>query len=203
MILNIDQITSIIINNPGQKLIAKGVDYNKVMRLHLYGEGLSDNMNKIEGYETDDLQKLRAKYARSNKDLFSRLGRPIDKVFSARGGSIYYNLPDSQDKQARAYSLNIRYGFSIRKWIEMFWKAHMLDDPFGIVFMEMLPTRDAILAKRQGKTFVYPTYKSVTGIYDYLPKGSGLEYVVFKVEKAELKNAGIDEDRQIYRGKSF
>lgn len=199
MILDITQITSIILDNPGRDLVKKGVAYNKTLRLHIYGDGLSDYLTKIEGYESADLHNLRAKYARSPRDLYARLGRPIDKAFSARGGSIYYNLPDAQDKRARAFALNVRNGFSIRKWIENFWKPHMLDDPFGIIFMEVLPEQEAKQAIKQGRSAVYPTYKAISSIYDYLPKGAGLEYVVFEVDKSEKKRAGIDEKKQIFR----
>jgi hypothetical protein len=199
MILDQFQIKNIIVNKPNQKLINKGVEYNRLLRFHMYGEGMKDKVMKIEDYETQSLHTLRGKYARSNKDLFARLSRPIDKVFSARGGSIYYQLSDAQDKAARNLSQNVRNGFSIRKWIEAFWKPHMLDDPFGVVFLEILPTTEAIAAKQQGRSFVYPTYKSIGSVYDYLPKGSALEYIVFTVSANEKKQAGLRDEDQVYR----
>lgn len=199
MILSEPQIRDIILNNPGKDLVSKGSQYTKLLRMHIYGEGLDTHLQQIEGFEKDQLKKLRVMYTRSNKDLFARLGRPIDKVFSARGGSIYYNLAETQDKKARSLALDVRDGYSIRKWIEMFWKPHMLDDPAGIIFLEILSRQDAIRAKQQGKSFVYPTYKSITCIYDYLPKGSNLEYVVFNVERDEKRKEGLDENDNIYR----
>lgn len=199
MILQASQIKDIILNNPNRELIRKGVDYNKKLRMHLYGDGLQEEMSKVEGYETEDLHILRKKYARSNKDLFARLGRPIDKVFSARGGSIYFNLSNTQDKQARALSSNVKKGMSIRKWIETTWLAHLKDDPFGLIFMEVLPLQEAIKAKAEGRSVVYPTYKAISGIYDYLPSGPSVEYVVFTVSKQEKALAGIKEDKVVYR----
>ncbi len=199
MILTITDIKDIVLNNPGKKRVQEGVEYSKKLRRHIYGDGLNTHITRIDGFEKDEIRALRAKYARSNKDLFSRLSRPIDKVFSARGGSIYYNLSESQEKQARVYSQDIRNGYSIRKWIEMFWKPHTLDDPFGLIFMELLPTPQAILAKQQGKSFTYPTYKSISNIYDYLPKGNRLEYVIFKVSAAEKKGVGLEDNRIIFR----
>lgn len=199
MILDQQQITSIIIDNPNRALIHAGCQYTKRLRLHLYGDGLDQHINMIEGFEQKWLRDLRVKYTKSNKDLFSRLGRPIDKVFSARGGSVYYNLTDAQDRQARILTSDVRDGYSVRKWIEAFWKPHMLDDPFGMIFLEMLPTQQAMQAKQQGKSFVYPTYKAISSVYDYQPKGSSLEYVVFNVSKEEKRNAGLKEDDQVYR----
>jgi hypothetical protein len=199
MILDIQQITDIIINNPNKDCITRACNQNKKFRLHIYGDGLDTHITQIEGFEKDVLKELRVKYTRSNKDLFARLGRPIDKVFSARGGSIYYNLPDVQDKRARLMATDIRNGYSIRKWVEMYWKPHMLDDPNGIIFLEILTQQQAIQAKQQGRSFVYPTYKAISSIYDYLPKGTSLEYVVFNVSKDEKARAGLKADDSIYR----
>lgn len=199
MILDLTQIKDIILNNPGKDLVNKGVNYTKQLRMHMYGEGLDMHLQQIEGFEKDQLKKLRVMYTRSNKDLFARLGRPIDKVFSARGGSIYYNLAEGLDKKARNLALDVRDGYSVRKWVEMFWKPHLLDDPCGIVFLELLPVQQAAKAKQEGRSFVYPTYKSITCIFDYLPKGSNMEYVVFCVTKEEKRKAGLNPDDQIYR----
>lgn len=201
MILTLPQIKAIIKENPQKDLLGKSVEYSKKLRRHIYGEGLENHVKgmKFEDYEKDKTRELRAKYTRSNKDLFSRLGRPIDKVFSARGGSIYYNLTDTAEKQARQLMQDVTKGYSVRKWIEMFWKPHMLDDPNGIIFMEIMPEQEAILAKQEGRSFVFPTYKSTSTIYDYLPKGNKLEYVVFTVDKKAKKMAGVDETLKVYR----
>jgi hypothetical protein len=199
VILSHEQISSIILDNPGADRVKRGLEYSKKLRRHIYGEGLSKHLSCIHGFENENLQTLRAKYTKSNKDLFSRLGRPIDKIFSARGGSIYYNLGEAQEKRARILSQNVRDGYSIRKWVESFWKPHLLDDPFGVIFMEILPSTGVALAKQQGRSYVYPTYKSITTIFDYLPKGNRLEYIVFEVTATEKAAAGIDEKLTVYR----
>lgn len=199
MILTPEQITNIIINNPNAALVLKGQKYNIEMRRHFYGDRLSDELEAIDGFEKPTLRNLRVKYAKSNKDLMARLSRPLDKIFSARGGSIYYNLPEVQDKKARELVKDVRGGVSVKKWIENTWKAHYLDDPYGLVFMEIAKPQQVALLKQRGKSFVYPTYQSIQGIYDYLPIGSNLEYVVFKLDKNQIKEAGLNPDDQIYR----
>ncbi|MDF2189296.1 hypothetical protein [Paraflavitalea sp. CAU 1676] len=199
MILNQQQIQDIIVGNPNKDLVNKGKAYNKTMRRHVYGEGLEVHLSTIEGYEKEALHKLRVKYTRSNKDLFARIDRPVDKVFSARGGSIYFNLPDELNQRAAALAMDVRDGYSIRKWVEMFWRPHVVDDPYGLVFVEMMSVQNALQARTQGRSFVYPTYKSITCIYDYLPKGQKLDYVVFNVTAAEKREMGLKEDEQIYR----
>lgn len=192
-------IKHIILKNPNKVLVDTGKKYNKEMRKHFYGEHLEASLTTIEGMEKEAMRSLRVKYANSNKDPFSRLSRPIDKVFSARGGSIYYNLPEAQEKKARQLSMDIKGGRSIKKWIESFWRAHYLDDPYGITFMEIAQEKAARLLYAQGKSFVYPTYKSIQCIYDYLPNGSKLEYVVFNVSLADKLTIGFKPEDKIFR----
>jgi hypothetical protein len=129
----------------------------------------------------------------------NRLARPLDKVFSAKGGSVYTNLADAQDKKARALSADIRAGYSIKQWVESFWKPHYLDDPNGFIFMEIAPADVALKLRSTGKNYVYPTYKSVCSVYDYMPSGSSLEYVVFNVDNSEKVAAGLQESDVIFR----
>lgn len=199
MILSYEQIKSIILKNPNKELVVAGKKYNKTLRMHFYGEHLDAELTTIDGFEKESLRSLRVKYAKSNKDLTSRLMRPVDKVFSAKGGSLYYNLPEAQDKRARQLSADIRSGYSVNAWVKDFWKPHYMDDPYGLIFMEIAPTPVAARLKQQGKSFVYPTYKSITSIFDYLPNGSSLEYVVFNVDKNEKVKEGLNPDETIYR----
>jgi hypothetical protein len=188
MILEQNDISNILLNNPSKGLIAQGRKYNTTMRLHLYGEGMDTHLTEIKGFETPVLRELRIKYARNNKDLMARLMRPIDKVFSARGGSIYYKMSETQDKAAMAYASSIKGGKNVKEWVKDYWKPHFIDDPYGIIFMEIDPVGN-----------VYPTYKSITTIYDYQPNGVSLEYVVFEVSKAEKAKAGLKPDDKIFR----
>lgn len=187
MILTPDQIKDILLHNPQKQLVAAGQKDNKTLRMHIYGHNIEADLPTIDGFEVDSMRALRIKYTKSNKDLMSRLGRPIDKIYSATGGSVYYNLPDAQDSRARKLALNVRNGFPLKKWIESYWTPHFKDDPYGMLFMEVI---DKI---------TYPTYKSITSVYDYLPKGSNLEYVVFNTTTEDKKKVGIEPNLVIYR----
>jgi hypothetical protein len=199
MILTESQITEILTTNPGQPRIARGREYSKKLRRHIYGERLEQHLETIEGFERASLKAVRTKYTKSNKDLFSRLGRPLDKVFTARGGSVYYNLSEEGENRARTLTQDVKDGYSIRKWIESFWKPHLLDDPFGIIFLEIASTTEAVRLRQQGKSFVYPTYRSIHEIFDYLPKGNRLEYVIFCLSEDEAKAEGVDPKGDYYR----
>ncbi|UXO94044.1 portal protein [Pseudanabaena phage Pan5] len=190
MILSIEEVQDIILNNPNKELLKTHRDYSKKLRMHLYGTGLKDHLTKIEGLEKPSLKELRAKYARSNKALFAALGRPIDKVFSAKGGSVYLSLSDAQEKQIKDLSGRIRHGQSVRKWLQRFWEPHFRDDPGGIIFMEI--ATGVTIADRSTVPFTFPTYKSSTTIYDYKLAGSRPQYVVFELTKEEIKANKLD-----------
>lgn len=198
MILDPGQIRAILLAE-SPKFINDAVAYSKKMRLHFYGTDLDSAIMQIKGFERDAAKELRVQYAKSNKDLFSRLSRPMDRIFSAKGGSFYYNLSDKEEKEAIAISNNVRSGMSIKKWLEVYWMPHMADDPNGVLFMEILPQREAILAKRQGKSIVYPTYKSSGSVFNYEIRGNKVEWIVLKVSNAEKIAAGIDVKDQVYR----
>lgn len=187
------QLENIVLNNPNADLVNKAKAYNKTMRLHLYGEGMDTHLKTIEGYEKDAQTSLRVAYAKSNKDLFSRLARPIDKVFTARGGSTYYNLGEAQEKQAMLMSMDVREGYNAKKWMETFWKPHFLDDPMGFIFLEI---GDGL---NMPAGLAYPTYKSISTVFDYQPKGTGLDYVAWELTKEDKIRYGIDVKEQVYR----
>lgn len=187
------QITEIINTNPNKDLVVKAKTYAKSLRQHMYGENLKESLPTIQGFEKPSLNDMRVKYAKSNKDLFGRLARPVDKVFSAMGGSIYYNLSDGNDRKAMAICSSLPGGYSVKKWLEFFWKPHFLDDPAGIILIEVGD------GEKIATNVAYPTYKGSATIYDYQPSGSNLEYLVFKLEKQEKKEFGIDVEKEVYR----
>lgn len=201
MILSFEQIKEVILQPDKNqlKLIADGVKYSKEMRRHINGHDIDGIITLIDGKELKKEYDIRKKVTKSNKDISARLSRPIDKVWSAKGGSVYYNLSEAEEKMAIMLSNNISNGYSIQKWLEMFWLPHMLDDPFGIMLMEMLPENEAIKAKQENRAFIYPTYKSINTIYNYKPKGNLFDYIVFTVDDAEKLANGIDKDLKVFR----
>jgi hypothetical protein len=198
MILEASQLSEIVLH-PDTVKINKGSAYSKRLRMHINGANISSFISEIEGFEREPIKKLRIKYAKSNKDLFARLSRPIDKIFSARDGSIYLNLSSDLEKKAISIASNIHNGYSIKKWLEMFWMPHMLDDPFGIIFMEMMKQTDAVIAQQQGRSFVYPVYIPSSNIITYKTKGNKLDYIVLRLTEEEKKQNNFDNKLQYFR----
>lgn len=201
MILSREQLQDIILHNPNANLLSKGQSYAKTLRYHMRGVALEQQLTAVKNFETPSLHDLRVKYSKSNKDIFSRLSRPIDKVFAAskREGSVEFHLSDAQNQTAAQLAANVKDGLSARKWVETYWLPHYLDDPYGIILMELAPAAQALELQQQGKPYAYPTYKASTAIYDYLPKGNRLEYIALHVSKGEKAAASYKEDAKIYR----
>lgn len=199
MILSPTDIVRIIKENPGKQQIASARSASKRLRLHLYGEGLDTHLQEIPGFEAKSMRNVRAKYAKSNKDLFSRLTRPVDKVFTAKGGSSYYNLPDEQERRARQLMQSLPGGTSVRKWIETTWKPHLMDDPGGVLLIELLPREEAIQARDRGEAYAYPTYRSSATIYDYQTTGTRVEWIAFSLTSTDKEYYGIPDKEQAYR----
>lgn len=198
MILSQPQIREIISAKRPQFLQAADT-YSSKMRMHMNGVDIKNSISSITGFERPNVHELRLKYTKSNKDLFSRLSRPLDRVFSAKGGNISYNLPDEQEKRTVSLTNNLVSGITLKKWLEMVWMPHMNDDPNGVIFMEILPEKEAILAMQRGKSVTYPTYKSSASIHNYSISGNRLEWIVFNVGEQEKKMAGMAEKSPVYR----
>jgi hypothetical protein len=199
MILTLPQIEKIVTKNPNQDIILRGRQRSRALRMHMYGEGLSEHLKVIQGFEKQWMRDLRVMYTRTNVDLFERLSRPKDMVWSARGGSIHYNLSETQERRAVDLSVDVVDGYSIREWLENVWATHCDDDPAGVLMMEMLPKKEAVLAKQQGRSFVYPTYKSIFDIFDYQPKGVKLDWICFQLTREEAEELGYMNGEQLFR----
>jgi hypothetical protein len=174
MILDIEQIKKILTSDPNKAVIDFAQQMRRDLVVHVFGDGLSDYITQINTFENDYQYNARKKYGRSNKDIMERLTRPIDKVFSANGGSVFYDLPEKQSQQLKNYLKNTENGLSLRKWIEQYWKPAYLADPMGLVFIEIDEKGEA-----------YPTYKSSNEIKSYKLNGRHIDYVIFNVDKNE------------------
>jgi hypothetical protein len=179
MILDDQLLKAIIKHDPSIALLAEAQKDASLLNAHITGAGLDTIIRSDDYFEDEQKKNLRQKYARSNRDLFARIHRPIDKVFTAKGGSTIYNLPEAQAKRLAAYLATIRNGMSLRRWIKSIALPAYQIDPMGVIFMEL----DAL---RQP----YPTYRSTSDIFRYKLNGRKLEYIIFKLGADDVRLAG-------------
>jgi len=171
-----DEIKQIILTNPNRTMLDAVRAMSRKLRMHIEGDGLQDCIEAMPYFEKPELLAIRKKYARSNQDLFERLFRQRDKVFTAKGGSKMYMLPEVQEKKFRAYLATVKDGMSLEKWIEQIALKAFDVDPMSLTFIELNESGQA-----------YPTYKSTSAIYDYELKGRRPNYVAFSLSQGEIQ----------------
>jgi len=132
--------------------VTKAREYSKDLNALINGVDFADLLIRIEHKEDEAKQKSRRKYARSIKDIFERLLRPIDNVYSATGGVKKY--PDNAEKAIKTIS-SIRDGKTLEKWLQNNWMSLYHTDPNGVIMYEWIDDK------------FYPTYKSIGSIRNY------------------------------------
>ena len=162
MILQLEQIKQFILDPSNGKSIDIARSQHRTLNMHI--NGVDVKVEKIDGYENETQKKLRDKLTRSNKALYQRLLQPVNKIFSSKGGSRYFDMSDTfKDDFTKA-----KYkGYSIKEWIKHYVNK-LFVDPNGLFFIEV---------DQNGKS--YPTYKSINDIHDYFFDGLTCEYVIF------------------------
>ena len=189
MTLDDQQAAKIIIERPNKKKIDAAQKYTQKLLMHIKGVGLDKYIEKIEGYEKQDVINIRKKYAVSNQAMFSRIHRPTDKVFSAKGGSAYYNLGDAQTQEFKDYLGNIVFGYTLKQWLEVFWMPAVAYDPMGLIMIEI-----------NQDNYAYPTYKSIMDIFEIQLTGRNVEYVIFRDDvKVNATEKGAIDGTPVYR----
>lgn len=186
------QIRDIIKFNPNKGLIDKGRAMNDKLMLHLYGNGMDTAIVQCEYFENTDIFGVRKQYSISNKDVFGRLLQQEDMVFTAKGGSSYFGMQEENEKRMHALLADIRYGMSLRKWMQEFARPAYRTDPMGVIFIEIeqLLQVDGVAVNTPK---AYPTYKSIYSVYDYEPNGRRLEYVCFRLPAKDAMSYGVQD----------
>lgn len=189
-----EQIQNIVLNNPNKDRIKQGREMSTKLMLHVYGTGMESALKQWDYFEKKEVYDERKKCAMSNKDVFGRLLQQEDLVFSARGGSSYFSLPDTQEESMNTLLDDVRYNLSLRKWIRNFALPAYRCDPMGVIFIEVEQLMvDASGQMREPKP--YPTYKNIHCIYDYLSTGRKLEYICFQLKVSEALSFGIQDEK--------
>lgn len=183
----LDQIKDRIRKPKKSDIIKAARDYSIKINMHVTGKGLDSHLEQIKNYENTDQLKLRQKYARSNKSLYTTLLRPLDKVFTSKGFAKYYNLQESFEKKFIEILSDVRDNQGLQKWLSSNWKNRKITDPNGIIYIEI--SRDGMSC--------YPTYKSIFSIRDFDNQGNLLNLIIFEPERVKQGNDEIEKVRVI------
>ncbi len=178
-----------IIKKGQPKFIKEAKEKQAVLNVHVNKRGVEEHLQKVEGFENQEQFELRKKFAISNKFMIANLLRPVDKIFTAKGGSKIYNVSGEKTKKELIKKLqDVRYGYSLRKWIQMIQANKFYSDPSGLVFFEV--SKDGL------KT--YPTIKSIQSIRNYSTEGRVVDWVLFEPFK-KYREDGNEMPGEYYR----
>ena len=155
---------------------------HKKLKLHYYGEGVTEYLSKIQNLENDAQIELRKKYAISNSWLVENLLRNVDNAWSAKGGLLSIETNSEEVEETIKENVkNVREGYSHYNYQKEIWFDRFVSDPNGLVFFEV--TED-------GETTI-PTYKAITSIQKMKVSGIRPEYVKFEPTEIDIK---VDEE---------
>ncbi len=156
--------------------------------MHITGKGMIDYLEKLDGYETDAQKALREKLAKSNKSNFAFILRPTDKIFTAKGGAVNYNVAQQKVKAIKDGVSDIADGLDIKTYLKKVVKKQYIIDPNGVLFCDINPEGEV-------ETYVI----SSNEIFWYERKGNMVEAIIFepyiKDEKEHFRVIDGETDR--------
>ena len=117
--------------------ISDARDYSDILNMHITGKDVKKYTEELNNHENAKQKKLREKLLKSNRSLFSFLTRPLDKIFTAKGGSVTYNLSESQIEILKDVVSSVSDNMSIKTFLKKKVKIKYLIDPNGFVMVDV------------------------------------------------------------------
>jgi hypothetical protein len=177
--LEINKIISASESAP--KWVYEAREYNKTLEALVNGKDFTELLIKIEHKEDDKKTIARKRYARSIKDIFEKLLRPTDNIYSATGGS--KNYPKNISSKVLDKLTKMRDDKTLEKWLQINWFRLYHTDPNGIIMFEW------------SKEDFYPVYKNISSIRNYKSNGQKVEWILFEptIENSNIYWRFIDD----------
>ena len=175
MILTNDEVITLIEKGVSDKLTLARRKARKV-NMHITGKGVIDYLWKLDDYETYAQKLLREKLVKSNRSLFSFILRPTDKIFTAKGGNVTYNLPQNQINLLRTNINEVADGLDIKKYLKKVVKKHYFIDPNAVLFIDI--DTEGML-----ETHVVTSNE----IMWYKNKGNNVKAIIFEPYKKKIR----------------
>lgn len=181
-------VTKILKENPNKKLVDQIQKYSRKLAMHNKGLRFPDYIEAMDYFEKPNLLELRKKYSPKNVDVTARIHRPLDKIYTAKGASSMYYMPEQLQKDFIGRLSNVYEGDSLRQWNKKYWFDAVNYDPMGVILMEV------------GDNKCYPTYQSTEIYYDIpYPEGRCFDYMVFNMPELTEKNHVPGNNCQYFR----
>jgi len=173
MILTKDDVEKYIFAGTSPEIIASR-KLAKENNMHVTGKGAREYLEKLDEYENNNQKILREKLMKDNKAVFSFLLRPLDKIFSAKGGSINYNLKEEEIQKVKDSVTEVADGLNIKRYLKKVVVQKYIIDPNGILFVDLDEFGD-----------LSTTFEPTTKILWYKKRGNTVEALIFEGEERE------------------
>lgn len=183
MVLDFEDITKIILDGVSPEIVSAR-RYASKLNMHVTGKGMIEYLTLIDDYETTSQKQLREKLAKSNKSNFSFILRPSDKIFTAKGGAINYNVSQDKVDVIKNGVSDIADGLDIKNYLKKVVKKHYVIDPNAVLFCDINQNGEV-------ETYVVTTEE----IFWYESKGNRVEAIIFAPFTKDEEN----DDKEYYR----
>ena len=179
-----EEVIELIEQGVSQK-ISDARDYSDVINMHVTGKDVKEYTEELNNHESVKQKALREKLLKSNRSLFSFLTRPLDKIFTAKGGSVNYNLTESQVDILKEGVSDISNGLSIKEYLKKTVKQMYVIDPNGFVMVDVDDEGGL-------STKVYTTHNVIW----YANRGNQITAIIFNPYENEEDE---DDTKKYYR----
>ncbi len=159
-------------------------EYSEELNMNITGLKVKEYLDDFNDHESPHQKKLREKLVKSNKSCFSFLLRPIDKVFTAKGGSINYNLSQSQIENIESDLMDISQGLDLKSYLKKVVRTNYVIDPNAFVMID-LDEEGRVESK---------IYRTTDVIY-YEKRGNQITSIVFE----PFENEDPNDKNKYYR----
>lgn len=171
MILTKDKVEELLLDGVSREIkLARKL--SEEMNMHITGKGAHEYLEGLDEYENSNQKILREKIMKSNKSVFSFILRPLDKIFSAKGGAINFNLSDSEVSIVKDAVTEVSDGLNIRRYLKKVVLKKYIIDPNGILFVDLDEEGD-----------LSTSFVETTKILWYKNKGNRVDAIIFEGEE--------------------
>lgn len=168
-----------------QSQLNKDREYHDELNFQINGESRNKKIEIIKGMEDKGVMNIRDKYGIPINWLWSWMLQPINKIFSANGGSIDVSPELNDEEELLDRISRLKTGSSVRKFMQKQWLKSYVADPSGVVMIEY------------DEQNAWPVIYSVDSIQAYGRVGRYVNWIIFKEKRVKVDGKEVDAIRVV------
>lgn len=181
--LEIEQVKKIIEAGVSEK-VQQARTYADLLNMHVTGLNVDKHIEEFTNFESKQQKAIRKRLQKSNKSTFSFLLRPLDKIFTAKGGVISYNLSETQIEDLKLFINDVSDGLNIKNFLKKIVKTQYIIDPNGFVMVDVDLEGNLETKIFNSKDYIWSE-----------TRGNEVKAIVFN----PFKNDDKEDEREFYR----